>query len=126
MAKHTTKWKPRPEQDDLRAALHYLTLLFPDRRVRDLVRRAKSATCVEYVAKDLLRACRLPLVPAEERHVAEDLKRIRKGKPLSPIIVVQGYLTQGRPLVIADGYHRMCAACHANEDAPVSTVLVRP
>jgi hypothetical protein len=24
-----------------------------------------------------------------------------------------------------DGYHRICAACHADEDAPVAVVLVR-
>ena len=58
-------------------------------------------------------------------HVAQDLKKISKGKSLSPIIVVQGDLRRGRPLVIADGYHRICAACHANEDDPVATVLLR-
>lgn len=126
MAKHTAKWRPRPQQDDLRAALQYLTLLFPDKLAQELIRKARSGTCVEYVAKDLLRACRLPLMSPEERHVAEDIKRIRKGKRLSPIILVQGDLTQGRPLVIADGYRRMCAACHADEDAPVSAAIVRP
>ncbi len=124
MAKHTAKWKSRPSALDLTAALHYLSLLFPDAVAKRLIQQARSAPCLERVAKDLLRACRLPLLPTEEKHVAEDLKRIRKGKSISPIIVVQGDLTRGRPFVIADGYHRLCAACHADEDAPVASVVL--
>ncbi len=126
MTKQLVEWKPRPEEADFRAALRYLTLLLSDSRAKGIARRARSAACVQHVAKDLLRACSLPLLPPDERHVAQDLKRIRKGKPLSPIIAVQGDLTAIRPFVIADGYHRLCAACHADEDAPVSVALVRP
>jgi hypothetical protein len=126
MAKHTAKWKSRPSGADMTGALNYLGLLFPDSIAKRLVQQARAAPCLERVAKDLLRACRLPLLPTEEPHVAEDLKRIRKGKPISPIIVVQGDLTKGRPFVIADGYHRICAACHADEDAPVAAVVVHP
>ena len=97
-----------------------------DSDAKRLAERARTAGITEHVAKDLLRACHLPLLPTDEKHVAQDLKRIRKGKPLSPILIVQGDLIRDRPLVIADGYHRMCAACHADEDAPVSTVLIRP
>jgi hypothetical protein len=54
------------------------------------------------------------------------LKKIRKHKALSPIILLQGDLTRGRPLIIADGYHRMCAAYYVDEDAVVNSVLVSP
>ena len=126
MAEHTAHWKSRPERDDLAAALTYLSLQFSAATAARIVQRARSAGCIERVAKDLLRASNLPLLPSDERHVAGDLKRIRKGKPLSPVVLVQGDLTRARPLVIADGYHRLCAACHADEDAPVAAVLVRP
>jgi hypothetical protein len=126
MAEHTAHWKSRPERADLAAALNYLSLQFPAATAQRIVQRARSASCIERVAKDLLRASNLPLLPPDERHVAGDLKRIHKGKPLSPIVLVQGDLTRARPLVIADGYHRVCAACHADEDAPVAAVLVRP
>ena len=56
--------------------------------------------------------------------MAENLKRIHRGKALSPVILIQGDLSRGRAFVIADGYHRLCAACHANEDAPVRGILV--
>ena len=126
MAKHQTRWNERPAPEDYTAALNYLTLQFPAATAHRLVKRARGVKAMEHIAKDLLRASNLPLLPPDERHVAENLKRIRKGKALSPIILIQGDLTRGRPFVIADGYHRMCAACHADEDSPVRGILVAP
>jgi hypothetical protein len=125
MAKNSPQWNKRPDPNDYKAALNYLSLQFKQSTAESLVARARRAPCVERAAKDLLRASNLPLLTIDEKHVAEDLKRIRKGKPISPVLVVQGDLTEGRPFVIADGYHRICAACHADEDAPVAVVLVR-
>ena len=124
MAKHNPKWADRPQTDDYAAALNYLTLQFTTATAKRLVKQARQARRIERVAKDILRASNLPLLAAEELHVAEDLKRIRKGKPISPIILVQGDLAKGRSFVIADGYHRVCAACHANEDASVAAIMV--
>lgn len=124
MAKHTALWDARPASENFAAALSYLSLQFPITTVRSLVKKARSTRTTEHVAKDILRACHLPLLPTDERHVAENLKRIHKGKALSPVILIQGDLMHGRPFVIADGYHRMCAACHADEDAPVRGILV--
>jgi hypothetical protein len=126
MAKHQTRWNERPAPQDYIAALDYLTLQFPAATARRLVKKARGVRATEHIAKDLVRASNLPLLPLDERHVAENLKRIRKGKPLSPVIFIQGDLTRGRPFVIADGYHRMCAACHADEDSPVRGILVAP
>jgi hypothetical protein len=44
--------------------------------------------------------------------------------PLLPIILIQGDMTKMSSLIIADGYHRLCAACYADEDAPVAAVMV--
>jgi hypothetical protein len=126
MAKNQTRWNERPVPQYYTAALNYLMLQFPAATARRLAKKARGVKATEHIAKDLLRASNLPLLPLEERHVAENLKRIRKGKALSPIILIQGDLTRGRPLVIADGYHRMCAACHADEDSPVRGILVAP
>jgi hypothetical protein len=124
MAKHRAQWQARPTSDDFTAALSYLTLQFRASTARGLVSRAHAIKATDHIAKDILRASNLPLLPIDERHVAENLKRIHKGKTLSPIILIQGDLTRGLPFVIADGYHRMCAACHADEDAPVRAILV--
>jgi hypothetical protein len=126
MAKHQPRWDARPKSEDFGAALNYLTLQFRASKARAFVNKARSVKPSEHVAKDILRASNLPLLPPDERHVAENLKRISKGKALSPIILIQGDLTLNRPFVIADGYHRLCAACHADEDAPVRGILVAP
>jgi hypothetical protein len=124
MAKHTAIWKKQLFKEEFAAALDYLSLQLPNAKARKLVGEARNIRPTQRIAKDVLRASRLPLLPSDERHVAEDLKKIRKGKALSPVILIQGDLTKGRPPIIADGYHRMCAACHADEDSPVAIVLV--
>ena len=89
-----------------------------------LVGEARRIRPTQHIAKDILRASRLPLLPSDERHVAEDLKKIRKGKALSPVILIQGDLTRGRPPIIADGYHRMCAVYSIDEDALIPCKIV--
>lgn len=79
---------------------------------------------VEHVAKDLLRASGLPLLPRGEARVDDDLKKLRRGEPLAPVLLVQGDLSRQRALVVADGYHRICAICHHDEDAPVRCRVV--
>jgi hypothetical protein len=124
MAKHTAIWKKQPSKEEFEAALNYLSLQLPTAKAQKLVGAARRIRPSQRIAKDILRASRLPLLPSDEHHVAEDLKKIRKGKALSPVILIQGDLTTGRPPIIADGYHRMCAACHADEDSAVAIVLV--
>ena len=124
MAKHTAIWRKQPSKEEFDAALQYLSLQLPTAKAQKLVSEARRIRPTQRIAKDVLRASRLPLLPSDERHVAEDLKKIRKGKSLSPVILIQGDLTRGRHPIIADGYHRMCAACHADEDSPVTMVLV--
>ncbi len=84
-----------------------------------LVKNLRNAKLVEHAAKDLLRAAHLPLLPSDESHVSEDLKRIQKGKPLAPVLLVRGDIATGLPLIVADGYHRICAVCYFDESAPI-------
>lgn len=126
MTTHAVTWKAQPEEGDFQAAFDFMTLLFPVPTVRRALERAHRVRATERIAKDILRASGLPLLPAAESHVARDLKKIRKRKALAPIILVRGDLSRGRPLVIADGYHRMCAAYHVDEDTVVNSVLVSP
>jgi hypothetical protein len=115
----------RPERRDCEAALGFLSLIYPVDDAQKLVRAMRKADPVEHIAKDLLRASGLPLLPRTERHVADDLKKLRSGEPLVPVLLVQGDLSRQRALVIADGYHRVCAICHYDEDAPVRCCVVK-
>jgi len=120
VAKRTKIWKRQPEERDFSAAHSYLTLLCKPARAKLVVERLRRFALVEHQAKDLLRASALPLLPRDEPHVEDDLKRIRKGKTLSPVLLVQGDIARGLPLVIADGYHRICAVYYHDESAPIA------
>jgi hypothetical protein len=113
-------WKDAPVAEDFLAAQNFLLLIAAPARVTRLVAALRRAKTVEHTAKDLLRASRLPLLPRDEAHVKADLKRIHKGKALSPVLVIQGNLSHDAPLVVADGYHRICAVCYYDEDAPIA------
>jgi hypothetical protein len=56
--------------------------------------------------------------------VKEELKKIGKGKPLAPVLLVCGDMSKGIPLIVADGYHRICAVCHYDEFAPIACQMV--
>ena len=124
MTKLKRLWTGAPSVDDLRAAERYLSLLTPPAAARRLVARLRRARTVAAVAKDLLRASNLSLLPRDEAHVQEDLKRIHKHKALSPVLLIRGDLSAGTSLVVADGYHRICAICYYDEDAPVACRIV--
>jgi hypothetical protein len=70
-------------------------------------------------AKDLLRASGLALLGPENRHVARDLAKVHDGVELSPVLLVRGDLRAGQPLVVADGYHRICASYHLDENTDI-------
>jgi hypothetical protein len=124
MSRGRPSWRATPTATDFDAAVAYLSLIYPSVDPKSLVAALRRAKTVQHVAKDLLRASGLPLLTREEKHVGADLKKIRKHKSLSPVLLIQGDMSQGVPLVVADGYHRICAVCHYDEDAPISCRLI--
>ena len=119
VSKSELNWSESEEGQDFKAAFKFLSLLCSERKANALVESLRGAKLVEHAAKDLLRAAQLPLLPRDEPHVDDDLKRIQKGKPLAPVLLVRGDLASGLPLMVADGYHRICALVYFDESAPV-------
>jgi hypothetical protein len=119
VSKSKLKWSEKEEDADFDAAFQYLSLLCSDRKAHALVKSLRGAKTNEHAAKDLLRAANLPLLPRDDPHVDEDLKRIQKAKPLAPVLVIRGDMANGLPLSVADGYHRICAIVYFDESAPV-------
>ncbi len=117
--KKNQHWKREPDAHDYPAARGYLSLLVSPVLAKAVVVALRKAVIETYKAKDLLRASDLRLLPPDNFHVAKDLAKIAKGVKLSPVLVVRGDLTRGRPLTIADGYHRICASDHVREDADI-------
>ncbi len=117
-------WKDEPDEHDYPAAEDYLSLIMSPARARQVVSRLRKIPLVRRKAKDLLRASRLPVLTGENFHVASDLKKVTEGKKLSPVLLVRGHLTSDVALTVADGYHRICASYHLNEDAPIPCRIV--
>ena len=112
-------WKDEPDDHDYPAAEDYLSLLLPPSRAKHVVRRLRAAPLVRRKAKDLLRASRLSPLPPENFHVAHDLQKVKEGKQLSPVLLVRGQVGSDIPLTIADGYHRICASYHLDENTDI-------
>ena len=109
------KWLPKMEDHDYPAAESYLSLLFTLDRVGQMVAKLRSAPIVQYKAKDIFRASQLSLLGVSNSHLVKDTKKIEKGIALSPLLLVRD--EQNVKLVIADGYHRLCAVYGFDEDA---------
>lgn len=120
------QWKDEPDEHDYPAAADYLALIASPEQIDAVVAALKAAPIVHKKAKDLLRASRLALLPSENLHVSADLKRIKKNKPLSPILAVRGNLTADVPLQIADGYHRVCASYYTDENTDIPVRIAPP
>lgn len=91
----TIEWEPSPEVHDYPAALSYLSLVLGEQQAETVVAELRAAPDVWFKAKDILRASGLPELDSLNRHV-----------------------------LIADGYHRVCAVYHFNEDANVPCRIV--
>ena len=118
------RWTASPAEHDYPSAASYLRLVAAPTQVEVLVALLSQAPTVDHHAKDILRAARLPLLTVDDPEVAKDLKRVTKGVALSPILLVRGDLTNGVPLQIADGYHRVCASYHLDENDEVPCRIV--
>ncbi|MGO9197855.1 MAG: hypothetical protein ACLQK4_12110 [Acidimicrobiales bacterium] len=117
-------WKPEPEKHDFPAAESYLTLVLDPPAAKSLAAALQQAPTEVRKAKDLLRASELALLPEDNAHVAEDLGKVKKGELLSPVLLVRGDVLHCHPLTIADGYHRICASYHLDENADIPCRMV--
>jgi hypothetical protein len=118
------RWKDAPEEHDYPGAAAYLALGAPGDQVEAIVAALRSAPSTHHKAKDLLRAAGLPALPRDNPHVAGDLDKIAHGKALSPVLLVRGEIDHGYALVVADGYHRICASWLSDENTDIPCRLV--
>jgi hypothetical protein len=121
---NTEHWQSEPDEHDFPAARTYLSLIAESLLVDKVVALLEHAPTSIYEAKDLLRASRLALLAQDNIHVAHDLDKVRRGVKLSPILLVRGGLAKNHDLVIADGYHRVCASYWLNENSPIPCRIV--
>jgi len=114
--KPTAIWTDAPETDDYPAARDFLSLIMSDAKAAALAAKLKKGRLVRRKAKDILRASGVKLLPRDNPRVAHNLKKVRTGRPMSPVLLVRGDRERNIPLTIADGYHRVCASWYIDEN----------
>jgi len=116
------KWLKESEEQDYPAALSYLSLIFNNQTAIDYVEKLKNSVIAEFESKDIFRASGLSLLGVSNFHVKQDQKKIQSGIKLSPLLLIRDSVN-GKVL-IADGYHRLCAVYSYNEDAVIPCKVV--
>ena len=115
-------WLSEVEEHDYPAATSYLNIIYNLDKVTQIVDALRVASLVQFKAKDIFRASQLSLLGVSNSHVQKDCKKIDKGIALSPLLLVRDEVN-GR-VIIADGYHRLCAVYQFDEDAMIFCKIV--
>ena len=120
----TVHWLDEPETHDYQAAEDYLCLIMLPKQAAEYRQKLCDARdqITHHKAKDILRASQLSLLGQDNRHVAADLAKVSAGEALSPILLLRG--GDGHPLIVADGYHRVCASYWMDENTDIPCILV--
>lgn len=114
-------WLAEPEEHDYPAAESYLNLIYDADTASRHVQRLKQAAISKFKAKDIFRASGLSLLGVSNSHVEKDRKKILAGKQLSPLLLIKD---PGIRVIVADGYHRLCAVYSFDEDVWIPCKIV--
>jgi hypothetical protein len=120
--KREIRWLPRPEANNYPAARSYLSLFNDEPTVTRLLQELRRASISRFKSKDIFRASRLSLLGVSNGHVQKDRNKIKTGTPLSPLLLVRD--KANAQVIIADGYHRLCAVYSFDEDAEIPCKIV--
>ena len=115
-------WMKKPQPHDYPAAASYLSLFYDERTVAKIIKRLRKAKMTTFKAKDIFRASRLSLLGVSNSHVVADTKRINAKTLVSPLLLVRD--PEHANVIIADGYHRLCAVYLIDEDAVIPCKIV--
>jgi hypothetical protein len=118
----STPWLDQLEDHDYTAAESYLSLIFPAALAKRFVKQLRGSRVTEFKAKDIFRASGLSLLGISNEHVEKDRRKIASRKKLSPLLLVRD--RQHGRVIIADGYHRLCAVYGYDEDATIPCKIV--
>jgi hypothetical protein len=112
--KPSITWLDDANPSDYEAAAHYLALVDTQKNIDKAVTDLKAGAIVEYKATDLLRAAQLTVPKADDRPTREQIKKIDRGEPVSPVLIVR--VPALKKVIVADGFHRICAAYRIDPD----------
>jgi hypothetical protein len=115
-------WLPEPIEHDYGAAENFLQLFYKPKVCRAIVKKLKRAKMSTFSAKDILRASDASLAEIKLFDWSGQMQQINEGKALAPILLVRQ--DNGARLLVADGFHRMCALFVQDEQISVPCKIV--
>jgi hypothetical protein len=115
-------WSRRTADHDYPAAASYLSLSMDQHAATTAAEELKNAKMTEFATKDIFRASGLSLLGVSNSHVEKDRVQIARNEKLSPLLLYRD--KAGGMLIIADGYHRLCAVYKFDEDAMIPCKIV--
>ncbi len=113
-------WFDEPEEHNYPAGAEYLSLLVTPAAAKVMIERLRSSPISHFKAKDILRASELSPLGISNDQVEHTLDKIRHDKKLSPLLLVRST----KALIIADGYHRLCAVYEHDEDMKIPCKII--
>jgi hypothetical protein len=118
------KWRSKPQEHDYPAAASYLSLVLGQQAAENAAMELESAEMSEFAAKDIFRASMLSLLGVSNSHVESDRAKIIQGEKLSPLLLFRD--KRNGKVIIADGYHRLCAVYTFDENAMIPCKIAGP
>lgn len=112
-------WLPEPEREALDAAGGYLELHVHPTVAMAMTDEMLRVPTVTKLVSDILRASDLPLIGVDDARVKRATCEIEDHHKMSPVLLVRGM-----PLIIADGYHLLCAIHRLDPLAEVECRLI--
>ena len=116
------RWLSAPEEHNYPAAQSYLGLTHDRSTAKKLANKLRRAAITRFKAKDIFRASGLSLLGISNLHVEKDRRKIKTGKKLSPLLLMRD--NANGKVIIADGYHRLCAVYSLDEDAQIPCKII--
>lgn len=120
--KSQLQWLDEPAEDNYTAAETFLQLLYAPKQARALAKKLRRAPISEFAARDIVRAAAIPFSEIRAFDWTKQQALIARGMPLSPILIVRQ--DNGGHLLIADGFHRLCAVFAHEQDVAMRCKVV--
>ena len=115
-------WSDEPANSNYPSALSYLSLIFDVDKAEEIVDRMLKVEMSEFKARDIFRASGLPLLGISQHQIQRNYQKMKLDEELSPLLLVRD--KENRKVIVADGYHRLCAVYHYHDDAIIPCKIV--
>lgn len=122
--KQIIKWRSKHQKHNYPAAASYLSLVLGQQAAENAAMELESAEMSAFPAKDIFRASMSSLLGVSNSHVENERTKIIQDEKLSPLLLFRD--KRNGKVIIADGYHRLCAVYTFDENAMIPCKIAGP